>query len=580
LGFDFKQEGEENLIIGRRVGRAYLVTPIALSKPGKNAGVKGLSIIGEPKLTGFSDFRVFKVGTKSVLTYSNGKDSFFAEGTGKTLLKWNKKGKAKAHPHCLLIPRKSADKKYLAYCGNGELRVGRSKDFNEWIFDDFPAFSPRLGYFDSENVWPVGVSETKEGIFLLYYCSKTRALGAALFNPNSPGEVIWRTADPIWVFQQKVNPLGGRVNNESAVFYYSLDDGNIFKLKFSIGKVFGQREPVPSLLRSEHNPVISPNPDKPWESQYTFNTAILYEKKKFHFIYRAIGDDGQSVFGYASSHDGITLSERSPEPAFVHEIPPLKQNMAIQTSHMSSGAGWGGSEDPRLTKLGHKVFMTYTAIGKENIPQVALTSIRLDDFLNKKWKWSKPIVISPPNETHKNWVLFPKKINGKYAIMHSITPNIMIEYLDDLDFEKRQKIKSKYVPEHRKKHWDTRIRGVGSPPVETDLGWLVFYHAINAKDPGRYKMGAMILDKYNPEKILYRSVGPVLEPDHYYENTGFKPGIVYNCGTVVVDGILYVYYGAADTVVCLATAKLDDFLDCLKASAPARIDSIFSNDLI
>ena len=104
------------------------------------------------------------------------------------------------------------------------------------------------------------------------------------------------------------------------------------------------------------------------------------------------------------------------------------------------------------------------------------------------------------------------------------------------------------------------IRGVGPTPIKTKYGWLVLYHGIEKKDPNRYKLWAMILDSKEPTKVLYDSKDPILEPDESYENEGYKSGVVYSCGTVVKNGILFVYYGGADKVSCLATADLDSFL--------------------
>ena len=121
--------------------------------------------------------------------------------------------------------------------------------------------------------------------------------------------------------------------------------------------------------------------------------------------------------------------------------------------------------------------------------------------------------------------------------------------------------------------WDTWIRGAGPPPLKTKDGWLLLYHAMDVRDPNRYKLGAMLLDLNDPTKVLYRSRTPILEPDVYYENQGFKAGVVYSCGAVVKDGELYVYYGGADSVTCVAMANLDTFLDELKtygASAARR----------
>ena len=151
----------------------------------------------------------------------------------------------------------------------------------------------------------------------------------------------------------------------------------------------------------------------------------------------------------------------------------------------------------------------------------------------------------------------------------------MIEYLDSLEFDGTTFIKSSRPPnekvELRKGVWDSRVRGVGAPPIKTQEGWLVMYHAIDDRDSGKYKLGAMILDYENPEKILHRSATPILEPDKVYENDGFKSGVVYSCGAVVIGGTLFVYYGGADSIICVATANLNEFLDALKKGGAARI---------
>jgi predicted GH43/DUF377 family glycosyl hydrolase len=100
----------------------------------------------------------------------------------------------------------------------------------------------------------------------------------------------------------------------------------------------------------------------------------------------------------------------------------------------------------------------------------------------------------------------------------------------------------------------------------------VLYHAIDVRDPGRYKLGAMLLDLNNPTKILYRSQAPILEPDFDYENNGFKSGVIYSCGAVVKDGELYVYYGGGDSVTCVAMANLATFLRELKQFGMPKLE--------
>ena len=84
----------------------------------------------------------------------------------------------------------------------------------------------------------------------------------------------------------------------------------------------------------------------------------------------------------------------------------------------------------------------------------------------------------------------------------------------------------------------------------------------------------MLLDLKNPTKVLHRTDEPILQPTEEYENSGFKPGITYPCGAAVVKDELLVYYGAADSVVCVATTKLDDFLEELRARKPVHLYKI------
>jgi predicted GH43/DUF377 family glycosyl hydrolase len=329
------------------------------------------------------------------------------------------------------------------------------------------------------------------------------------------------------------------------------------------------------LKRVSHNPIISPRL-YPWESKATFNAAAFESQGKVHIIYRAVGEDDASVLGYAVSEDGYKISERP--TYFVY-----KRNLGIANFELpifyDSGGGWcGGCEDPRLTKIGDTVYMLYTAFDGWGSVRIAMTSIKLSDFENRKWKWEKPVFISPPGEVHKNWVLFPEKINGKFAILHSISPEVLVEYVDSMDeFDGEKFIKSRHGHSPRQEDsWDNWVRGVGPPPIKTEDGWLVLYHAMDNNDPNRYKLGAMILDTKNPSKVLHRSKAPILEPDEQYENDGWKAGVIYSCGAVVklareddkigkdAEATLFVYYGGADKVVCVASMDLQELIDDLK----------------
>jgi len=321
-----------------------------------------------------------------------------------------------------------------------------------------------------------------------------------------------------------------------------------------------------AIQKHESNPIIEPRPDHFWEMKATFNPAAVNVDNRVHLLYRAIGGDDMSTLGYAASEDGTTVSERPGTFAFEHRTKGSHPLTAVpKVVYLSGGGSSGGSEDPRLIFMeeDNKVYLTYTAFDGWGSVRIALSSISKDDFVNRRWTWSQPVFLSPPGEVHKNWVLFPEKINGKYAVLHSISPNILIDYVDDLaEFEKDERsIKSRYSRYADRSVWDNWVRGAGPPPIRTKLGWLLLYHAMDIRDPNRYKLGAMVLDINDPTKILYRSRVPILEPEEWYENNGWKSGVVYSCGAVVKDGELYVYYGGADAVVCVAMANLDRFLD-------------------
>ncbi len=329
---------------------------------------------------------------------------------------------------------------------------------------------------------------------------------------------------------------------------------------------------VNALERHPNNPIINPSEGSPWESRATFNPTAIYHDGKIHIVYRAVGDDDNSVLGYAASEDGYTITEQHPIPIYYHF---LRKNKSDASLGYSSGGGWGGgSEDPRLILLEDRVYLFYTAFDGWGSVRMAMSSISLEDFLAKRFNWKPPVLISPPGQIHKNWVLFPEKIKGKYAILHSISPEIMIDYFDSMDhFDGNTFIYSVHQNSPLWAMRDRHIRGVGPAPIKTKYGWLVLYHAMEGHDPNRYKLFAMLLDLNDPTKVLHRSRGPILEPDEWYENEGYKAGVVYSCGAVVKDGMLLVYYGGADKVSCVATANLDAFLKELTADHMPKLQN-------
>ncbi|MES2023236.1 MAG: hypothetical protein V4439_00985 [Patescibacteria group bacterium] len=342
--------------------------------------------------------------------------------------------------------------------------------------------------------------------------------------------------------------------------------------KKPVKKVVKKPSPV-KLERAKHNPIIKPRMYS-WESKATFNPTAFLDGSDVHIVYRAIGESDSSVLGYALSHDGYHILERP--TYFIYkrfsDLSPVGEPIDY-----ISGGGWsGGCEDPRITRIGDMVYMLYTAFDGWGSVRIAFTSMPLENFKKKKWHWKKPVFISPPGKVQKNWVLFPEKINGKYAILHSMSPRVMIAYFDSLDELNGKKFIESFrkVDPEWQNSWDTWVRGIGPAPIKTKLGWLLLYHAMDKNDPDRYKLGAIITDIKDPTRILYHSDNPILEPDEHYENHGHAHGVVYCCGAIVKDKKLFVYYGGADKYTCVASVSLEELLEDLQTGKVAKLNKL------
>ena len=321
------------------------------------------------------------------------------------------------------------------------------------------------------------------------------------------------------------------------------------------------------VKRNSSNPLITPLSYNEWEREGTFNPAVWEDSSgALHMMYRAVGADGVSRLGYAYSTDGVNF-QRLAHPVFELSFYDMGGTSVPRVPNFSlypSGGSWGGVEDPRMVAIGDRIYVTCGVINTWDFVRMAVVSISKADFMAHRWNWSTPILLSPAGEVHKNWVLFPEKINGKFAILHSITPAIQIDYIDS--FEEistgKRKIKSTHGQKGERNSWDSKLRGVGCPPIKTKHGWLVLYHAVDKREPNKYKLGAFLLDIDEPTKILAQCPLPILTPDMWYENEG-KAGVVYVSGAILSDDWLDIYYGGGDKYVCHAHIPAKDFFKLL-----------------
>ncbi len=311
--------------------------------------------------------------------------------------------------------------------------------------------------------------------------------------------------------------------------------------------------------RFRGNPILKPLKDSWWESSRVFNCAAVYEKGKVHLVYRAQGEDDVSRLGYASTVDGFHIEERLDKPVFQPSESRFEKF---------------GCEDPRLTKLNGKFYMTYTAYGrtlrwrkaaKVRLAQIGLTSIPVKSFLEKRWEWGSR-VYPLPYVDDKNCVLFPETIKGRYVMYHRIPPHIWVAYSHSPDDWSKSVHR---IVMHPQEEWEWIKIGSGPPPIKVSEGWLLIYHGVDAGF--NYRLGLALISRDDPENIVKLKV-PVLEPKEPYEMNGGQ-GIVFSCGAVQLDGEIILYYGAADRVIGAARADISELLSLFEKKrlvSPAR----------
>jgi len=488
-----------------------------------------------------------------------------------------------------IVPEYLHQNSYVLYFGEKSIHVAYSSDLKTWEKDTEPLIRPKKDYFGLSYPHLIQTMVTEYGItvfFSLIQGSGQQSLNVIYLDKNNPKKIIYETKDALWEtpkewLNKTISPVGVINYRGQLLSYWNLGEEDLAVISHVLPHPkHSSFTAFPQLLlkKLRENPILKPIEEHDWESRATFNPAALYDQNKIHLVYRAIGDDDVSVLGHAESRDGIHFDYRSTEPIYTPNEPFECSNpYRPKTGHspFASGGGcYGGCEDPRLTRIEDKVYMTYVAYNGYSHPRVAITSTKIEDFRSRRWNWKKPVLISPPNVVDKNACLFPEKINGKYVMLHRIFPNILIDFLDDLDFDGKTYLKGEYMIKPRSNGWDSRKVGAGAPPIRTKLGWLLLYHAVGEQDAGRYKMGAMILDIKDPTHVLYRSHKPILEPQEWYENEGHKAGVAYPCGAVVVRNQLLAYYGGADKVICAAGTPLDTFLTELKRSHTPELTTV------
>ncbi|MBO0959903.1 glycosidase [Neobacillus sp. MM2021_6] len=290
------------------------------------------------------------------------------------------------------------------------------------------------------------------------------------------------------------------------------------------------------LKRVTEQAILSPIPQHEWEKTAVFNTGAIAENGLVHLLYRATDNvcDGKhgeytSSIGYAVSRNGVDFS-RLDLPVMVGE---------------GAQESWG-VEDPRITKIDDTFYMVYTGYGarfKGDFRMSLATSKNLLTWENRR------VLLDEPN---KDGALFSRKVNGKYLLLHRRMPAIWLCESENLyDFDNH-----KVIMEPIPNSWESEKIGAAGPPIEREDSWLLFYHAVDRHKV--YRLGAALLDKQDPSKVLARLKEPIFEPELTWEKEGCVPNVVFSGGQVELNDTYYVYYGGADTAIGVAAIAKKD----------------------
>jgi len=359
------------------------------------------------------------------------------------------------------------------------------------------------------------------------------------------------------------------------------------------------------LFKARYDLTIDVKGEKIHWERLVYNAGAIRLNGVTYIFYRALGEDGFSRIGLWWSRDGYKEDGRLPFPIFgpeeEYESPKrLQKRKDWQLKHLGMLRELGGTEDPRIYLINNYLYMTYTSYG--DLIQLSLAKIHIDDFLRgvkefksyEEWKrvWErngpifkglddKDAVLFPVEERKDdiklgekeykgNFInLFPELYHQKVALIHRIPPDMQILFTHEIPYKGATVGRTFLMP--RPNYWDSEKIGAGAPPLKTKFGWLHIYHGVGRwKGKKAYALGIVITSLENPEKVIYRSPYPILEPEEYYEVEGWVPEVVFTCGVVpkykdsteILDenDEILVYYGGADEVMALAEGRIGDLV--------------------
>ncbi|RZJ35405.1 MAG: pesticidal protein Cry7Aa [Flavobacterium sp.] len=330
------------------------------------------------------------------------------------------------------------------------------------------------------------------------------------------------------------------------------------------------------MLTVKKQGVILEKSGAAFESAGVLNPAVIKSDNAIHLFYRAVATGNRSTIGYCRLSDPLTVEERLDFPVIVPEFEYESQ----------------GVEDPRIVQIDNLYYLTYTAYDGFNAFGALSLSSDLVHFIKKGiiaprigYKDFQRLVTTSGQLNRKyfrfdqsstlmwdkNLIFFPRRINGQLAFLHRIRPGIQIVYVDELEALTDEfwtdyfKSFQSYIVLDPKYDHETSYLGGGCPPIETQDGWLLIYHAVKDTLNGYiYSACAALLDLEKPEREIARLPYPLFSPEEDYEKSGKVDNVCFPTGALLQDDTLYIYYGAADERIACATIAMPELMDELK----------------
>jgi len=319
-----------------------------------------------------------------------------------------------------------------------------------------------------------------------------------------------------------------------------------------------------------------------FENHAVLNPACTKINDTVHMFYRAVDNNMISTIGYCQL-ENHQVTYRAPKPILVPEKPSEQK----------------GLEDPRISKIDDTFYLTYSIFDGKNVLQDYATTKKLPDFTKQRLMLPKITFGEIKNIFEhsdlkcarkylayrrqylsqlkdddyiwiKNAVLLPKKIKGQYVIIHRMLPGIHIVFFDDfaqLTCEFWKKYISKldshtlFYPLY---DFENQHIAPSIPPVETEKGWIFFYHAVEeTKTSLIYRAAAALLDKENPQRVIGRLDYPLFEPSEPWEQCGDVNNVVFPSSAILNGENIDIYYGAADISIAVCSINREELLTAL-----------------